>query len=291
MRSEFLVLPDPTQQPSGQRRLHVAHFGEAGQPPVLCVHGLTRNGQDFDALAQALEPTHRVLCPDVAGRGKSDWLTAKANYHYGTYLADLTALLASQNLTHVGWIGTSMGGILGLMAAATNPSLLRWLVLNDVGARIPGPALQRIAQYAGNMQRYASRAEAEAALRVIGRSFGLQTDEEWRQYMDATLEQAPDGHWQFACDPDILLPLKLQSEGFRQLTDVDLSAFWAAVTCPVLILRGADSDILPHDVAQAMAERPNVTLVEFSGVGHAPALLNAEQILTVTRWISAQEAA
>jgi pimeloyl-ACP methyl ester carboxylesterase len=288
MRSEFLVLPDPTQAPDAQRRLHYASFGEAGRAPILCVHGLTRNGRDFDALAQALEPSHRVLCPDMAGRGRSDWLTTKMNYHYGTYLGDCLALLASQNIAQVGWIGTSMGGILGMMAAASNPTLLKWLVLNDVGARIPAESLRRIAQYAGNIQTYATKEEGEAALRVIGRSFGLQTEAEWRQYIDATLEQAPDGHWRFACDLDIMLPVKLQSDGFASMTDVDLSAFWDAVTCPVLLLRGADSDVLPSDVAHAMAQRTNVTLVEFRGVGHAPALLNAEQILTVTRWIAEQ---
>jgi pimeloyl-ACP methyl ester carboxylesterase len=285
MHSEFLVLPDPSQAPQAQRRLHFAAFGEGGTLPILCVHGLTRNGRDFDALAQALEPTHRVLCPDVAGRGKSDWLTAKANYHYGTYLADIVALLASQNIMQVGWIGTSMGGILGMMAAASNPPLVKWLVLNDVGSRIPAESLKRITSYAGNIQPFATREEGEAALRIIGRSFGLQTEAEWRQYIDATLEPMGDGRWRFACDPDILLPLKLQSEGFANIEDVDLSAIWNAVTCPVLLLRGADSDVLPADVAQSMAARENVTLVEFPNVAHAPALLNAEQILAVTNWV------
>lgn len=289
MRSEFLVLPDPTQAPEAKRRLHFASFGEGGRPPIACLHGLTRNGRDFDALAQALEPTHRVLCPDMAGRGRSDWLTTKANYHYGTYLADTLALLASQGITEVGWVGTSMGGILGMMAAASNPTLVKWLVLNDVGARIPAESLKRITQYAGNIQTFTTKEEGEAALRVIGRSFGLSTEAEWRQYIDATLEPGEDGRWRFACDPDILLPLKLQSEGFANIADVDLTAFWEAVTCPVLILRGADSDVLPYDVAQGMAQRQNVTLVEFGGVGHAPALLNAHQILTVKRWIAEQE--
>lgn len=289
MRSEFLVLPDPTQIPEATRRVHFASFGEAGHPPILCVHGLTRNGRDFDALAQALEPSHRVLCPDMAGRGRSDWLTTKTNYHYGTYLADCLALLASQTITEVGWVGTSMGGILGMMAAASNPALVKWLVLNDVGARIPADSLKRIAQYAGNIPTFATKEESEAALRVIGRSFGLQTEAEWRQFIDATLEPGEGNRWRFACDPDILLPLKLQSDGFATMADVDLSAFWDAVTCPVLLLRGADSDVLPSDVAQGMAQRANVTLVEFPAVGHAPALLNAEQILTVTRWIGERE--
>lgn len=285
MTSQQLILPDPAQAPTGSRRLHYATFGETGTLPILCVHGLTRNGRDFDALAQALEPSHRVLCPDMAGRGKSDWLTAKANYHYGTYLTDILALLASQSITQLGWIGTSMGGILGMMAAASNPPLVKWLVLNDVGARIPAASLKRITNYAGNIQPFATREEGEAALRVIGLSFGLQTEAEWRQYIDATLELTEDGRWRFACDPDILLPLKLQSEGFANIQDVDLSAVWDAVTCPVLLLRGADSDVLPADVAHSMAARENVTLVEFPNVAHAPALLNAEQILTVTNWV------
>ncbi|MBY0356300.1 MAG: alpha/beta hydrolase [Rickettsiales bacterium] len=287
MSAQSLILTDPTQI-GGTRRLNYSKRGQSLQVPILCMHGLTRNGRDFEALAQALEPQHQVLCPDMAGRGGSDWLTTKLNYHYGTYLTDTMSLLTSQNITQVGWVGTSMGGILGMMAASASPTLVKWLVLNDVGSRIPAAALKRITDYAGSMQRFASREAGEAALRNIGQSFGLRNESEWQQFISATLEPTTDGHWQFACDPDILLPLKQQSADFSLLEDVDLSVFWEAITCPVLLLRGGDSDILPHDIAQAMAQRPNVTLVEFPAVGHAPALLSAEQILSVTRWITAQ---
>lgn len=284
MQTQHLVLSDPTQLPSAQRRLHYTSYGEAGQSPILCVHGLTRNGRDFDALAQSLEPTHRVLCPDMAGRGQSEWLVQTSNYHYGTYLTDISQFLASQSLAQVGWIGTSMGGILGMMAAAANPSLIKWLVLNDVGAMIPAASLVRIVNYASRPPHFDLREEAEAALRKNGVTFGLKTPEEWRQFTEATLEPAPEGGWRFAYDPEIIGPL-LQQAQEGGLSDVDLTAVWDAVQCPVLLLRGADSDVLPADVAQKMAQRAGVTLVEFAQVGHAPALLSAEQILTVTGWI------
>ena len=254
-------------------------WGDAGNPRVLvCVHGLTRNGRDFDFLAESLAGDFRVICPDVVGRGQSDWLEAKTDYGYPQYMADMTALIArvTRGDSTVDWLGTSMGGLLGIFMAATPNNPIRRMVVNDAGLLVPKDALERLARYVGKDPRFASLEALEAHLRRVAESFGALTDAQWRQLTVHGARQYDDGSWAFCYDPAI-------GRAFDgELHDIDLSAYWDAVICPTLVLRGAHSDILLRETAEAMTQRgPRAKLVEFDNVGHAPMLLTNEQVAVV----------
>jgi pimeloyl-ACP methyl ester carboxylesterase len=262
---------------------HRVRYYEWGDPDndrvVICVHGLTRNGRDFDFLAQSLAADFRVICPDVAGRGASDWLAAKKDYGYPQYLSDLAALIArvtGGEAQTVSWVGTSMGALAGLMMAAMPNTPIARLVVNDAGMFIPKAALERIGRYVGKDPRFASVDALETHLRCVSAPFGPLTEEQWRHLTLHGAKQHPDGSWGHAYDPAI-------GRAFEgELRDVDLSAYWDAITCPTLILRGGDSDLLPRATAEAMTQRgPRAKLVEFPGVGHAPMLLEDAQVAVV----------
>jgi pimeloyl-ACP methyl ester carboxylesterase len=262
---------------------HRMHYYDWGDPEnsrvVICVHGLTRNGRDFDFLAQALSRDFRIVCPDVAGRGRSDWLESKQDYGYAQYMADMTALLARVTAgaeKTIYWVGTSMGGLLGIIMAAMPKNPIRKLVVNDAGMLVPKAALERLALYVGKDPRFATLDALEAHVRHISAPFGALSDEQWRHLTVYSAKQHADGTWGFRYDPAI-------ANAFSgELNDIDLSAYWDAVRCPTLLLRGADSDILLRATAEAMTQRgPKVTLVEFQAVGHAPMLMLDEQITAV----------
>jgi pimeloyl-ACP methyl ester carboxylesterase len=264
---------------------HRIHYTDWGSPDaervVVCVHGLTRNCRDFDFLAQALAADFRVICPDVAGRGRSDWLANKADYGYPQYCADLTAVIARATAggkpRKVYWVGTSMGGIIGMLLASRSGSPIERMVVNDVGALVPKAAVERIAAYVGKDPHFRTLEELEALVRLVLAPFGALTDAQWRHLTVTGARQHADGSWGLAYDPGI-------AEAFRKAppADVDLWAYWDAVRCPTLLLRGAQSDLLERDTALKMTRRgPQARLVEFEGVGHAPALMADDQIRTV----------
>ena len=264
---------------------HRMHYVEWGDPDaervVICVHGLTRNCRDFDFLAQALLPEFRVVCPDVAGRGQSDWLYAKEDYAYPQYCADMTALIARVTAggkpRRIYWVGTSMGGIIGMLLASRPKSPIAKLVLNDVGIRLPRAALERIGTFVGKDPRFKTLDELDAMMRIVSAPFGPLTDAQWRHLSTTGAKQHEDGSWGLRYDPGIGVP-------FRKgpLADVDLSQFWDTIACPTLLLRGAQSDLLLKDTALAMTQRgPRPRLVEFEGVGHAPMLMAEDQIKVV----------
>jgi pimeloyl-ACP methyl ester carboxylesterase len=269
----------------GFHRIHYTDWGDAANPRmVICVHGLTRTCRDFDYLAQALEAEFRVICPDIAGRGRSDWLDDKQSYGYPQYMADVTALIAritagSEKTIH--WVGTSMGGILGMLLAACQRSPIARLVVNDVGTLIPKAALERIATYVGKSPRFPSLAELEAHVRIISAPFGPLTDEQWRHLTLHSSRQHGDGTWSMSYDPGIAAPFEKAATA-----DVDLSRYWDAVTCPTLLLRGEHSDVLPRDVAARMVRGgPKPRFVEFPGIGHAPMLMANDQIHIVREFL------
>jgi len=271
----------------GFHRIHYTDWGDPNHTHVaICLHGITRNGRDFDALAQALAPHMRVICPDVVGRGRSDWLQAKEDYGFPQYLADMTALIArvsANGVRRLDWVGTSMGGLVGMLIAAQPRSPLSRLVLNDVGMFIPQVALERIASYVGKSPRFATLAELEAYVRYVSAPFGPLTDDQWRHLTVHNARQTEDGSWTLGYDPDIAQPFRT-----GPLAAVDMSATWTAITCPTLLLRGADSDILPRDTALAMTQNgPRPQLIEFPGIGHAPMLLDEPQIAPVRDFLLA----
>lgn len=274
----------------GFHRMHYLDWGDPDSPRVvICVHGLTRNARDFDALAHALASDFRVVCPDIAGRGASDWLADKKDYSYPQYLADMTALMA--RLTAGGdktiyWVGTSMGGIIGILLAALPQSPIARLVVNDVSAIIPKAALERIGTYVGKDPRFESYEALERFVRTVSAPFGPLTDEQWRHLATHGAKKHPDGSWGMSYDPGIGMPFQA-----GPLQDVVLWQQWDAVRCPTLLLRGAQSDLLLKDVATQMTQRgPRPRLVEFEGVGHAPMLMAEDQIKVVREFLLAGEA-
>lgn len=270
------------------------------RPPVVCVHGLTRNGRDFDVLAGALAETgRRVFCPDVVGRGDSDWLANKQVYGYPQYLADMAALLNwiagislppdSDAPLQVDWVGTSMGGLIGMMLAAQHGHPLRRLVMNDVGPLIPAASLQRLAGYVGKAPLFDDVAAVEAYLRRVHAPFGPLNDAQWR-HLATTGSRAvnpADADWpghaayRLAYDPGIAAGFSAAVE-----SDVDLWPLWEAVSIPTMVLRGAESDLLLAATAAGMTERgPRARLVKIPGCGHAPALMAEDQVSTIIDWL------
>ncbi len=268
--------------PHGFHRVGYTEWGDADAArTVVCVHGLTRNGRDFDHLAAALAGEARVVCPDVAGRGASDWLPVAEDYGYPQYCADMAALIARLGVAQVDWVGTSMGGLIGMMLAAQPKTPIRRLVLNDVGPFVPKAALERLGGYVGKDPRFADLEGLEAYLREIYMDFGALSDDQWRHLAEHSARQTEAGLG-LAYDPAIGAPLADP----ETLEDVDIWPVWDAITCPVLLLRGRESDVLPAEVAAEMTGRgPGADLRNFDSIGHAPALMDAEQIALIRQWL------
>jgi pimeloyl-ACP methyl ester carboxylesterase len=269
--------------PHGFHRIGYRQWGTDGNPrQLVCVHGLTRNSHDFDRFADALSRDYRVSCPDVVGRGISEWLPVKTDYHYGTYTADMAALLGRLGAEQVDWVGTSMGGIIGMMLAGRPNSPIRKLVLNDIGAFVPKTLLDRILTYLGVQPDFASLKDAEVYLRDLYRGFGPLNDEQWVEVTAGSTYQTPEGRYALAYDPGIAEPWRAVEQ-----QDASLWEFWDAIECPVLILRGAVSDALSAETAAEMTRRgpKDVTVVEIPQTGHNPPLMDPEQIEGVRRWL------
>jgi pimeloyl-ACP methyl ester carboxylesterase len=264
---------------------HRVAYTEWGDPlhddVALCVHGLTRNGRDFDTLAGALQKHRRVACPDIVGRGRSDWLTDKTQYTFITYCADMTALLARLRATAVDWIGTSMGGQIGMILAAQPNTPIRRLVLNDIGPLVPKEAPRRLLSYVGKLPPpFESLADADKYIRQIYAPFGALSDAQWAHITRHSVREA-DGRYALAYDPGIVEPLR-----DMQRADFDIWQLWDRIRCPVLVLRGAESDVLQRSTAEAMKRRgPPTEVVEIEGVGHAPTMTTPEHVRLVTDWL------
>jgi len=261
-----------------------ADCGAAGAArTVVCVHGLTRNGRDFDHLARVLAEDRRVICPDIAGRGLSDPLTDPEHYALPTYVGHMIQLLSRLGLDEVDWVGTSMGGLIGMGVAAMEASPIRKLVLNDVGPFLPKTALQRINTYLGLDLRFASLEALQAHLREIHAGFGPLTDAEWRHLAEHSAARREDGRFGLNYDQRLGRPMTT-----GPIEDVDLWPVWDQIRCPVLVLRGIDSDLLLPATAAEMTRRgPKAEVIEVDGTGHAPALMAKDQIAIVAAWLDA----
>ena len=268
--------------PHGFHRVAWHEWGEPDNPRVcICVHGLTRTGRDFDVLGEALSRTHRVLAVDMPGRGRSEWLAVKADYAFPTYCTTLTALIAAAGADSVDWVGTSMGGLLGIVLAAQPSTPVARLVVNDVGPAIEPAAIARIGRYVGADPTFATEAEFASYVRAIS-PFGPHSDAQWRHLTSTTMARRSDGRFGFVYDPGIAVP-------FRDApAPPSLWPLWDAIACPTLLLRGAESDLLSRATAQEMTQRgPRPRLVEFEGVGHAPTLMAADQVEAVAAFLRA----
>jgi pimeloyl-ACP methyl ester carboxylesterase len=264
--------------PKGLHRMSYLEWGDArNRDVVVCVHGLTRNARDFDELARALCGRFRVVCPDVAGRGDSDRLADPMRYDVPQYVADMVTLVARLDVEAVSWVGTSMGGLIGMALAALPGSPIQRLVLNEAGPVISLASLQRIGSYVGNTPAFATIEQAEAYVRMICAPFGPHSDAQWRQLTEAWMKKE-EGGWRPNYDPGI-------AEAFRATMpdkDLELWPLYDAVRCPTLVLRGELSDLLSAQTADGMARRgPKAKILEVKGVGHAPSLMHTDQIALV----------
>lgn len=274
-------------QSIGRHGYHRIAYREWGDPAaaetVFCVHGLTRNRHDFDPLARKLAVRRRVVCPDLAGRGRSDWLADPTDYHLLQYNLDLTVLAARIGAERFDWIGNSLGGLMGISLAGSRNSPIRRLVVNDIAPEVPIAALQRVTRYMPDSHNFADLHEVEAFLRETLAPFGPMTDADWRRMAETSAQKAESGY-RLAFDPGIV-------QNFRRywlIVHFNIWRYWERITCPVLILRGTESDFLTQPLLDKMVRRlPHADVIEFEGVGHTPTLNAPEQIEPLIRWLDA----
>ena len=274
---------------SGHHRIAYAEWGDPDSSKVaICVHGLTRQGRDFDPLAVALaERGYRVLCPDLPGRGQSDWLTDAGAYDVQQYVVDMVMVLARTGVEEVDWIGTSLGGLIGIVTASMEMAPLRRMVVNDVGPFLPSQALLRLGRYVWSMPKsFANFHAAEAYFREVLAPYGSLGDSEWFHLTTHSVTRGPDGRFRLLIDPGI-------GRVFQNVMyySVNMWRQWEQVRCPVLILRGQHSDLLTPEIASEMTRRrPASRVVEIPDCGHAPALMDHRQIGLVVSWLMRPDA-
>ena len=265
--------------PAGLHRIAYREWGDPRNRDVLvCVHGLTRSGRDFDELARSLCAQFRIVCPDIAGRGDSDRLADPRLYTWAQYLADMVTLIARLDVEAVNWLGTSMGGFVGMALAAQAGGPVKKLVLNDAGPVIGKASLERIGAYVGKALSFATLDEAEKYVRAIAVPFGPHSDAQWRFLTESWVRKNEDGSWRPHYDTRI-------AEAYRATMpekDLEIWHIYDAVRCPTLLVRGEQSDVVSKQTAAEMARRgPRAKVAEIRGVGHAPTLLQPEQIALV----------
>lgn len=291
--------------PAGTHRMAYWEWGDqANENVLLCVHGLTRTGRDFDDVAQCLLDHYRVVCPDVVGRGKSDWLVNPAGYGVPQYVSDMLTLIARLNPSRLDWLGTSMGGLIALglagalvMSAAQRPDRgafglapeqtlrLNKLVLNDVGPQLNIDGLSRIVDYVGKSPQFDNFSQAVDYVRSVSEGFGQHTTEQWEQLTRYVFNRQGD-HWIKHYDVRLAEPMALQSQASVEAAERMLWAAYQSIEAPILIIRGEQSDLLSKQAAQQMLVRnSNASLVEFPDVGHAPTLRTKSQIQPIMNFL------
>jgi pimeloyl-ACP methyl ester carboxylesterase len=273
--------------PVGLHKMAYKEWGDPQNPKVLiCVHGVTRVSDDFDNMARELCPEYRVVCPDIVGRGRSDWLRDPQHYQVAQYVSDMVTLLARLDAQTVHWFGTSMGGLIGMGLASLKDSPVKKLVLNDIGPALNPAALTRIGDYIGQAVSFPTFDEAVCYIKEISLPFGPHADDEWRKLAADVLRQDKDGQWSRHYDLGLAVPFKAATPESTQRAEAMLWMAYDAIPCPTLLIRGAESDLLSREVAQAMTTRgPKAKLVELAGIGHAPTFMHADQIAIVKEFL------
>lgn len=281
---EFVQRHVVCSSPSGLHRMAYTEWGDPDNPNVvICAHGYTRTGRDFDYLARALSNRCRVVCPDIVGRGKSEWLQDKMGYGLPQFVSDMVTLIARLDVESVHWVGTSLGGMVGMILASQEKSLITRLVLNDIGPRVAGEAIRRMREFVGKAPVFDTFEEVETYARQLSKGLGPHTDEQWRFLIEHLVHQREeDGRWEFVYDPGL-------GDAFRLallFPSIDLWSVYDQIRCPTLAIRGAESDFLRRDEWRMMSVRgPKARLVEIPGVGHAPTLLSNYQIGLVKNFL------
>lgn len=277
----------PEQTTPAQIKTHkiaYTQWGDAENPRVLmCLHGLTRNGRDFDYLARALCVEYRVICPDLPGRGKSEWFEDKSLYAVPLYVADMLALLSHLNIAKLDWVGTSLGGIIGMVVASMQPGLIGRLVLNDVGPFLPKEGIERIGTYVGQAPRQVSRDKLEKYIKDIMKPFNIIDEEHWQHIFTHSIVIHPDQTGSLHYDPGIRHAFVKKD---APIEDIDMWELWESITCPVLVVRGAESDVLTAETLERMQQTgPKAEGVTLPYIGHAPTLMEDGQIAIVKNWL------
>lgn len=283
-------MPDPSlksvqcSSPAGLHRVAYKEWGDPLNPKVLlCVHGVTRVGDDFDHLARALCDEYRVVCPDMVGRGRSGWLRNPEYYTIHQYVTDMVTLIARVtapgDADGVHWFGTSMGGLVGMVLASLPGTPIRKMVLNDIGPVLDQTAMQRIGEYIGQDVRFPSFEAGAQYVKAVSMSFGPHTEEEWFKLSSDVLRQQDDGQWVRHYDLGLAQPFMAITPERAAADEASLWEAWDAIRCPTLLVRGEHSDLLSRETAAEMASRgPRPRLVEIPGVGHAPTFIHDDQI-------------
>ncbi len=278
--------------PEGFHRVYYRTHGQyRPDAAFMCVHGLTRNSSDFDFLAQKLQSRHYVVCPDIVGRGRSDRLKNAENYSYRQYLSDVNTLIQKANTSSIDWLGTSMGGLLGLLLAAQPRTPIRRLILNDVGPVVPAAAIERLKAYAGVHFEFQNRNEAEAFLKVAYAPFGPMSPEAWQHFADNSLKATSHGTLTLNYDPMVAGAVEDDSQDNTGVStdlegNVTFWPLWDKITCPVFVVHGKHSDILTSEILEEMKSRgPQFESYEIEETGHAPSLTSESQVLPILEWI------
>lgn len=283
---------------------HRMVYREWGQPaastiPVICVHGMTRNSRDFDTLAKHLSDAGRhVFCPDVVGRGDSDWLKNSQHYNFEQYVADMTALIARTGAAQVDWVGTSMGGLIGMLMASMPNSPIRRLIINDIGPQLPIKAIRRLASYAGKDPEFNSIKSAKAYFKISYAAFGKLTEDQWDRLTLSSIKEISPGRYINKVDPGIRHVPSKGSFLWKLIThprktlggilfDIDLWDIWNKISCPVHVIHGEQSDLLlPDIIAKMRSTHPAMEVLEVANAGHAPVLEEKIELDTISRWLS-----
>ncbi len=263
-------------------KIHYLDWGKLESPVVICAHGLTRNAHDFDFLARSIADQYRVIAIDFPGRGLSDWLDDKNNYIIPVYLEIVDSLLNELKLKSFNWLGTSMGGLIGIILAAQHSNELNRLIINDVGPEIPTQAITRISDYLSITQEFSTTAEFECHIREIYAPFGELTDQQWQHLTNYSHTINDEGKLVANFDPGIAVP-------FQQATNIksDLWDLWQTITASVFLIHGENSDILIPSIVQKMKQlQPDLISQSIDNVGHAPALMDKEQIQIIKDWLN-----
>lgn len=280
--------------PAGLHQMSYKEWGDQDNPRVLvCVHGVTRVGDDFDHLARALADHYRVVAPDVVGRGRSGRLANPQLYRVPQYVSDMVTLIArvtqgggNDGNGGVDWFGTSMGGLIGLALASLPGTPVRKLVLNDIGPTLDPAALLRIGDYIGQELRFPTYEAAAQFVREVSQSFGQHTEEQWDKLARDVLRREADGQWVRHYDMGLALPFRSATPESTRADEAMLWAAYDAIACPTLLVRGEHSDLLSRATAASMAARgPRAQLVEIPGVGHAPTFIHDDQIAVARQFL------
>ena len=278
--SPFQIKTVQCLSPAGLHNMAYKEWGDPKNPAVLlCVHGVTRVSDDFDALAAVMSDRYRVICPDVVGRGRSSWLANPLGYQLPQYVSDMVTLIARLDVAQVDWFGTSMGGLIGMGVAALKENPIRKMLLNDIGPTINYAALMRIAEYMGKEVRFPTFEAGVDYIRTIAAPFGPHSDEQWHKLAGDVLREQKDGQWIRHYDPALALAFSSFTQESAAQSETALWAIYDAIQCPVLLVRGSESDLLSRETANLMTKRgPRAALTELAGIGHAPTFMQPEQI-------------